>query len=224
MNIQAMLNPADESPCMSPAMSFDDLILPRPYAAPTSTLKQDRGPKDGFHAIKADPKAPVTYLPFEVRSDSDVSRQLDSFSVLPDQSMGKFCEYPRYIPYSSSKKDFLEKTGRRGFEGKSLVSVHEEHRLTARSLSVRIPERGQGRQNEETPCLVGLSSWLCPYHPILQGTRLFQGRSAPKLFHHEVFAEIMQTTPNLAVKRNDGLDSLTVSITGGSLAAQGGRP
>lgn len=80
------------------------------------TSKPEKMSKDGFLPVKGVPKSPITYGPFELRNDPDIGRHLNECAVLPSTDMGLFREFPRYIPYSSSKKDFLEKTGRRGFE------------------------------------------------------------------------------------------------------------
>lgn len=105
-------------------MSEDTPALPRAFTTPISTPKHDKVTKDGFIPVKAEPKAPISFLPYEVRSDPEVSEQLDHYLVLPDSTMGLFREYARHIPYSSSKKDFFQKTGLHSLNGKSVILVH----------------------------------------------------------------------------------------------------
>lgn len=91
---------------------------PKAYNTPSpSTARTDKVPKDGFIAIKSELRAAVLYPPHEVWCDDETASKLRSYYVVPDPSMGKFSEYPRFIPYTSSKKDFLNKTGLKGFNG-----------------------------------------------------------------------------------------------------------
>lgn len=55
----------------------------------------------------------VKYPPYET-SDAELSRHFKDFRIFPSSGIAA---YPRHIPYSSDKKDFMLKTGRDSFEG-----------------------------------------------------------------------------------------------------------
>jgi hypothetical protein len=117
-----MLNPTDTDPYLSRESSASPSQSPVPQyrtlTPPRSTPKSDKVQKDGFLNVASVPKPAIRFPPYEVRRDPEIGPVLDEFNVVPDQHMGLFKEYPRYIPYTSSKKDFQEKTGRKGFDGK----------------------------------------------------------------------------------------------------------
>ncbi|KAF2099708.1 hypothetical protein NA57DRAFT_75212 [Rhizodiscina lignyota] len=191
MKIQSMLNPTDSAPYLSrestpvqsPASSC------RAFSPPRSTPKPDKVQKDGFVNTTGNPKGAVRYTPFEVRRDPEIGPVLDKYHVVPDQNMGRFKDYPRYIPYTSSKKDFQNKTGRKGFD----VFQYE--------FIVR--DRGNPSKTKKHLVLWDYQVGLVRITPFFKALNY------------------SKTTPNKVLQLNEGLDGLTVSITGGSLAAQG---
>lgn len=84
--------------------------------------------KDGALFLRGSPKGPVNYPPYECSEESvclnyqqrqELAEQHRAFKIWPDGSPEeKIANYVRHIPYSSEKKDFLNKTGRDAFDGK----------------------------------------------------------------------------------------------------------
>lgn len=62
---------------------------------------------------KSKPRGPVNYRPFENLEGAALEAVL-SFQVTP---FGQIHKSFQHIPYSSSKKDLFEKTGRESIEG-----------------------------------------------------------------------------------------------------------
>jgi hypothetical protein len=77
-------------------------------------LARQKMSKDPSRLIKSKPKGVVNFPPFE-DIDEASEREIRIFQVYP---LGNIQEHCRHIPYNSGKKDFFEKTGREGFEGR----------------------------------------------------------------------------------------------------------
>lgn len=115
-DLKEMLNPtlanaSPETPISSPTMS--DFASPRKKAKLT---------KDAAIFIEAEVRGECRFPPDEYQNEELLAYH-QQFEVTP---MGKIAYYPRHIPYSSEKKDFSEKTGREGFDGKfgqKLISI-----------------------------------------------------------------------------------------------------
>lgn len=118
MNIEAMLNPPDATVLIQKLPTRSSPHRQRDSGSPPrSAPRLDKASKDGFVNTKAEARAEMRFPPYEVRCDKDIAPQLDKYSVAPDQTMGRFFEYPRYIPYKSTKRDLQNKTGLKGFNG-----------------------------------------------------------------------------------------------------------
>lgn len=68
-------------------------------------------------------QGPVNFAPFE-DVDQASYREVQRFQVSPFGQIRQSCDH---IPYSSSKKDFFEKTGRESIEGKGLFYFGERY-------------------------------------------------------------------------------------------------
>lgn len=69
--------------------------------------------------VKGRPKGEVRYPPFgsvdHDNYDPSLAARHREYQIFPP--VDEIKDYPQHIPYSSEKKDFLEKTGREAFEG-----------------------------------------------------------------------------------------------------------
>jgi hypothetical protein len=143
MDVRALLNPRDEeasalshpgaihSEAPPPAHSSEEDVpyfspdastsaspaFPRADISVTSAPRKGKAAKDGFAPTKGTPNGPLNYLPYEAHEDPFIAPSLEEFKVSPSAEMGRFRDFPRHIPYSSSKKDTLAKIGRKGFDG-----------------------------------------------------------------------------------------------------------
>jgi hypothetical protein len=77
----------------------------------------------------------INFPPFE-DLDAAVLAQVSKYKVHP---LGKIVKRPRFIPYNSEKKDFLDKTGRDGFEGMLCHLVHERHEQVDANRTASLP-------------------------------------------------------------------------------------
>ncbi|KAI1809350.1 hypothetical protein GGS20DRAFT_590719 [Poronia punctata] len=113
--LSSLLNPApggDRSPgnpatTPPPAANSYQALSPGPSSTPRQKIA-----RDAVVFVKSKPKGKVNFKPYE-ELDQVTQRQVEKFKVFP---LGEIQEYPRHIPYNSSKKEFYEKTGRKGFE------------------------------------------------------------------------------------------------------------
>lgn len=116
--ISEILNPVphtvtQQQQLLSPSSSVHG-SGPSTPALPTKKLK---GSKDGASFIENAPQGEVRYLPFEDQPGELASKH-KAFKLYPMGSITKYC---RHIPYTSEKKSFMRKTGRKSFEGKTEV-------------------------------------------------------------------------------------------------------
>lgn len=130
MKISALLNP---SPTPEPsdrrrslrARRYTDEVSPNDDASdyfPEQSLHRKskaKLSKDAPKFERGETVGVVNYPPYEM-SDADLARHLKDFKIFPSSDIAA---YPRHIPYSSDKKDFLTKTGRDSFEGMLLGSI-----------------------------------------------------------------------------------------------------
>lgn len=139
MDIKAMLNPSGKVPRFHNSAPLDNPVdQETDHSGPRSTPKALTTPKDGFMHKKKQPVDPIHYPPYEVRRHPDIGLQLDKYQVKPDQEMGKFFDFPRYIPYGSEKQDLWRKTGRKGFHGKLIDRCIIRDTYRKNSFPVRI--------------------------------------------------------------------------------------
>lgn len=106
-----------------------------------SPAKRPKLIKDAAVFSKGEVKGQVHYPPFECNEETvtlpphlgdELTQQHRRFKIFPSGSEkdGQIKSFPKSIPYSSEKKEFLGKTGLEGFNGKSstllsgLVSVY----------------------------------------------------------------------------------------------------
>lgn len=147
LKIHALLNPSTSdyrydrprsaSPPPTPAYTANGSTpasTPRPETPPTpSPTKRQKLIKDAAVFLRGSVKAPINYPPFECNEDSlclnaeqraELAQQHRRFQVFPSGhgDAGLISEFVRHIPYSSGKKNFLNKTGRDAFDGKQAVS------------------------------------------------------------------------------------------------------
>lgn len=86
--------------------------------APISALRRQKAPKDAPVFSEGNKiVGHLNYSPHEAGSDHDLAAQHRKFQIYPLGEIQK--KGVRHIPYNSDKKDFLDKTGRDAFEGKS---------------------------------------------------------------------------------------------------------
>ncbi|KAF2116305.1 hypothetical protein BDV96DRAFT_658540 [Lophiotrema nucula] len=114
MKIQSLLNPFS---CDQRGYRSSQSPTPptaRPTALSTSDPKRQKLSKD---AMRLDPGTkpvgPVNFPPYEADGDETIAAMHRKFRIHP---AGKIALYHRHIPYTSSKKEFTEKTGRSAFE------------------------------------------------------------------------------------------------------------
>ncbi|KAI5291264.1 hypothetical protein KEM54_005656 [Ascosphaera aggregata] len=116
----------------SPSMSITQLLNPSSTKAPekasrVSTRRQQRArPSNAIKhsAIKSGPRreirGQVNFPPCEEECP-ELIQAYEEFSIRPDglenAKFGDIASLPSSVPYTSSKKDFLEKTGRKSLEG-----------------------------------------------------------------------------------------------------------
>jgi hypothetical protein len=125
MNIAALLNPAPETHerrrslrtrrLTNEGSPIDDSADYVP-AQPQRKVKTKQT-KDAPKFERGETIGHVRFAPYHP-SDVDLVRYLKDFKVFPSSGISA---YPRHIPYSSDKKDFLTKTGRDSFEGMLLA-------------------------------------------------------------------------------------------------------
>ena len=82
---------------------------------PASPSKKQKLVKDGASFVKNRPKGEVRYPPCE-HQPQYLLREHEDFHLHP---IGSIMCYSRHIPYTSEKKSFMGKTGRKSFEGKN---------------------------------------------------------------------------------------------------------
>lgn len=124
MKISALLNPSP-TPELSDrrrslrARRYTDEISPK-SGAPDYFVDQSIHRKSKSKLTKDAPKfergetvGVVNFPPHET-AYAELARHLRDFKIFPSSDIAA---YPRHIPYSSDKKDFLLKTGRDSFEG-----------------------------------------------------------------------------------------------------------
>jgi hypothetical protein len=118
MRIQSLLNPV-----RSDIDKYCDSYSPTPSSIArslmthTSTPKRKKIPKDAAVFTEgAKFNGPVNYPPHEAEDDEELAAYHRQYQIQPMGSIGRYC---RRIPYNSEKKDFMAKTGRESFEGKS---------------------------------------------------------------------------------------------------------
>ncbi|KAL7950117.1 hypothetical protein V8C42DRAFT_361142 [Trichoderma barbatum] len=120
--LHSILNPALSG---QPMVSFrhSNPVLASPSASlPTGALRattnglpptpKTKSPGSADSMPKPKPQGPVNFAPFEDIGQESY-RELSQFQVRPFGQIRQSCEH---IPYSSSKKDFFEKTGRESIE------------------------------------------------------------------------------------------------------------
>ena len=83
----------------------------------TSRKSKGKQTKDAPKFERGEVVGTVNFPPHDTFS-ADIAKHLKDFKIFPSTGISA---YPRHIPYSSDKKDFLMKTGRDSFEGKSSV-------------------------------------------------------------------------------------------------------
>ena len=143
MKIQSLLNPSamespsdtnnSASPPLTPAYTAAESTA---FSTPQSTTTAPDFAGKGQKRVKEDnsytssgQRAAVIYPPFEIHEralclskvdQDELYRKHRQFKVkVPGKDgAGHIADHTRHIPYSSDKKDFLEKTGRDGFNGK----------------------------------------------------------------------------------------------------------
>ena len=114
--ISDMLNPlpqtiAGQCQVLSSPSNLDD-SEPHTSASPS---KRQKLVKDGASFVKNRPKGEVRYPPCE-HQPHYLLREHEAFHLHP---IGSITCYSRHIPYTSEKKTFMDKTGRKSFEGKN---------------------------------------------------------------------------------------------------------
>ncbi|KXS99262.1 hypothetical protein AC578_6212 [Pseudocercospora eumusae] len=168
----------------------------RPVTPATpSTSKKQKLIKDAAIFLRASPKGPVNYPPYECSENSlclnyqqrqELAEQHRAFKVWPDGSADeKIANYVRHIPYSSEKKDFLNKTGRDAFD--------------VFTYTFSLPSE----PNKDYAVMWDYQIGLVRITPFFKACKY------------------SKTTPAKALTTNPGLKELSHSITGGALAAQG---
>jgi hypothetical protein len=121
MNIRSLLNPyeLDSHHGYRSSESPTPAIMSRSVARGTPTPKRQRIPKDAAIFTDSKPNGPVNFPPYEVVKDEELLKQHRTFQLYPIGNIQRIGA--RRIPYNSDKKDFMEKTGRDAFEGKSYI-------------------------------------------------------------------------------------------------------
>ena len=84
-----------------------------PFSPSSSPSKQLKMSKASPKFVKGKPNGRVNYPPFEVQ-DRTTAAEYHKYNVKP---IGEISDYPKRIPYRSTKKSFEQQTGRDGFEG-----------------------------------------------------------------------------------------------------------
>jgi len=86
---------------------------------PEDTSRKSKGKqtKDAPKFERGEVVGTVKFPPHDTFS-ADIAKHLKEFKIFPSTGISA---YPRHIPYSSDKKDFLVKTGRDSFEGKASI-------------------------------------------------------------------------------------------------------
>ena len=137
-------------------------------------------PEDSTILAKCRPRGPINFPPFEDVDDTAL-QQLSKFKVTP---LGKIHQEFHHIPYSSSKKDLFDKTGRESIEGKILIPMiayaYIKTRFKATVLIFIVANSFQIRIPGPWPryylhCDVGLQHWYCAHEPFHQMGTVSQG-------------------------------------------------
>lgn len=137
MKIQSLLNPSamgnapntnsTSSPPLKPAYTVAESTA---LSTPQSTTMNSKSAGENHRPIKSHgSKNKVNYPPFEIGdshiylSEADKTELLRKYKQFKIRVPGKdasahIADHTRHVPYSSDKKDFLEKTGRDGFHSK----------------------------------------------------------------------------------------------------------
>lgn len=118
MDIKSLLNSScndarehrsSDSPCLAPAQRhLAPIIVPKRQKIPKDAPVFSEGNKIVGH---------VNYPPYEAGNDRELEARHREFRIFPPGQIDK--KGVRHIPYNSDKRDFLDKTGRDAFEGKS---------------------------------------------------------------------------------------------------------
>jgi hypothetical protein len=120
MKIQYLLNPF-----CGDRHDYRNSESPIPSAHPIAAVSVPRRhkiPKDApIFSESNKPVGIVNFLPYEAENDKELLAQHRRFQIYPLGEIAK--KGVRHIPYNSDKKDFLEKTGRDAFEGKTCLWV-----------------------------------------------------------------------------------------------------
>lgn len=150
LKIPSLLNPSGSSEHMDVQMAgHSSAFSPPPTPALTSTTSTASfspcmdGPEltpsaKRLKLPKGEAREKVNYPPFESTDDTialspwlrdQLDHQHRRFQLSPSGSHeeGLIADYTHSIPYSSDKKEFFEKTGRKGFEGALTISLTTRH-------------------------------------------------------------------------------------------------
>jgi len=122
MKISALLNPSptpelpDRRRSLRARHYTDDFSLKDDTSDyfPDQALQRKSKTKQVKDAPKFERGETVGIVNYPPHDHADLSRHLNEFKIFPSSGIAA---YPRHIPYSSDKKDFLIKTGRDSFEG-----------------------------------------------------------------------------------------------------------
>lgn len=154
MRISALLNPAPDTYHQPASQERRRSLRPRRLTNESSPVDDSsdympeqisrnskvKHTKDAPKFEKGEAVGVVAFPPYEV-FDSDLVKHIKEFKILPASAIAS---YPRHIPYSSDKKEFLNKTGRDSFEGmSSSTTIDCKVLLTVPSLSVHLQSEGR---------------------------------------------------------------------------------
>jgi hypothetical protein len=109
MKIGILLNPQSEDQQGSSQPLHRSSNAVQAHRSPKQKM-----PKDAPVFRKVPTSGEVIFRPYEPIHDEELMECLRQFNIFP---LGRIAEFCNHIPYESSKKPFLLKTGRKAFEG-----------------------------------------------------------------------------------------------------------
>jgi hypothetical protein len=223
MNIAALLNPAPDTHERRRSLRTRRLTLegsPIDDSAdydPAQSLRRSKAKqtKDAPKFERGETIGHVRFAPHQT-SDLELMRYLKDFKLFPCSGISA---YPRHIPYSSDKKDFLTKTGRDSFEGMlvltSLTFPADVSKYSSiLSRHVVVTRSGQS-------CGTTTLGWSASRRSSSAWDMRRFAEPSTSVARTLLTIFTMQTIPAKAIAANPGLKDLCHSITGGALAAQG---
>lgn len=206
LKIHSLLNPTSESsrwhphhagatPPPTPAHTTHGSSpagTPRPGTPATpSASKRQKLVKDAAVFLRGSVKGDINHPPFECNEESldldlnheqrqELAEQHQRFQIFPSGrgDEGRIADYVRHIPYSSEKKNFLNKTGRDAFDGRFMLAFHPHARpllICVASLPIYLLRPQRSRQARPRGH-VGLQGRPRAHHAVFQSVQVLEGK------------------------------------------------